>query len=102
MKIKEKSVKAVMSLQVNKKRTFHVHMLMDNFSIVFHKYILRPGFMLGRILLFLIFHQISDSCSYKIIQLKKVAMILLFDSYEKLLFCFPFSAVPIFIHTNQQ
>ena len=36
-KIKEKIVMAVNSPQVNKERTFHVHLLVESFCIAFHK-----------------------------------------------------------------
>ena len=56
------SAKAVDSLQVKKERTFHVHLLVDSFCIVFQKYSLRQDFRLSFVLnLFLILHQISGS-----------------------------------------
>ena len=48
-------------------------LLVENVCFVFQKYILRQNFMLSLVLsLFLIFHQISGSCSYKIILIKRV------------------------------
>ena len=67
-----KSVKAVNSPQVKKGGTFHVHLLMEGFCIVVEKYISRQGLRLGLVLnLFLIFYQISGSCSYEIVHRKK-------------------------------
>ena len=71
-KSKSKIFKAVNSPQVNKERTFHVHLLLESFCIVIQKYILQQGFSLSLVLnLFLIFHQISRSSSYKIVLIEK-------------------------------
>ena len=70
-KSKINNATAVNSSQVNKERTFHVHLLMESFCIVFQKYILRLGFRLGLVLtVFLISHQYSGSRSYKTILIK--------------------------------
>ena len=46
---------AVNIFQVNKERTFRIHLLVESFYIVLEKYILRQGFRLGLVLnLFLI------------------------------------------------
>ena len=67
-----KSVKVVNSPQVKKETTFRVHLLVESFCIAFRKYILRqclrPSFVLN---LFLIFGQISRSCSCKIVLIRK-------------------------------
>ena len=71
-KPKKRSAKAANSPQVNKERTFHDHLLMESFCIIFQKYILRQGFRLSLVLnLFLILHQSSGSCYYKIVLMKK-------------------------------
>ena len=78
-KIKEKSVKAVNSPQVNKERTFHISLFRKAFaslirSIFYNKasdsalFLIYSYFILN---LFLIFHQILGSCSYKINLLKR-------------------------------
>ena len=70
--MEDKSLKAVNSAQVNKERTFLVHFLMGSFCIVIQAYILRQSFRPSLVLnLFLIFHQISGSCSYKIVLIMK-------------------------------
>ena len=71
-KSKAKGIKVVNSPQASWERIFHVHLLVENFCIVFQKYILRQGFGLSLALnLFLIFHQISGSCSYEIVLIKR-------------------------------
>ena len=71
MKIEDKSRKAVNSPQVNKEITFHAPLLVESFCIVLQKYILRQGFRLRLVLsLFLIFQQISSSCSHKSVLIK--------------------------------
>ena len=68
----KKSIKAVSSPQIEKERTFHVHLLMESFYVIFKKYVLGQGFSLSFVLnLFLIFHQISGSCSYRMVLLEK-------------------------------
>ena len=67
-KWKTKSFKAVNSHQVNKERAFHVHLLMESFCIVFQNTFNDKASGLA---LFLIFHQISGSCSYKIVLIER-------------------------------
>ena len=65
-------VKAVSSPQVNKERIFHAYLLVESFCHVFQKYLLRQSFRLSIDLnLFLIFHQISGSFSYKIVLIRE-------------------------------
>ena len=62
----KKSVKAVNSPQVNKERTFDVHLLVKSFYIIFQIYILRQDLKVSLVLnLFLVFYQLSDSCIKK-------------------------------------
>ena len=57
---------------VNKRKTFHIHLLVESFCIIFQKCILRQGFWFCFVLnFFLIFDQISDSCSSKIVLYKR-------------------------------
>ena len=72
-KSKKKSTECVNSPQVNKERKLHAHLLVESFCIVFQKYILRQRFRVSVVpKLFLIFHQISGLCSYKMVPIKKV------------------------------
>ena len=72
LKSKTKSDKAANSSQVNKERTIHVRLLVENFCIVFQKYVLRQDFRHRLLLnLFLIFHQILGWCSYEIVLVRK-------------------------------
>ena len=67
-----KSGKAVNSPQVNKERTFHAHMLVcGKLMHLAQKYILQLLNFRLVLNLFLIFHQISRSCSHKIVLLKQ-------------------------------
>ena len=67
-----RSSNAVNSLQASKEGAFHAHMLVQNFCIIFQTYILRQAFCLSFVYnLFLIFQQISGSCSYKIVLIQK-------------------------------
>ena len=68
-KSKTKSLKAISSLQANKERTFRVHLRKDSLCIVFHK--IHFTTRLQPLALFLIFLQISGSCSYEIVLIKK-------------------------------
>ena len=71
-KIKETSTETVSSPQVSKENSFYVHLLVEGFYVVFQKYVLVHGFRFGLILNFyLIFDQISGSCSYKIFLISK-------------------------------
>ena len=56
-KLKRRSGKAANPPHVNKERAFHTQTLVENFCIVFQKYI-----------------QISGSCSYKIVLIEKGAL----------------------------
>ena len=68
----KKSFKAVNSPQVNKERSFHVHLLVESFSIISQKYFLRQGFSLNLVLnLLLILQQMSGSLSYRIVLIDK-------------------------------
>ena len=68
---KKNSVDTVDSPQDGNKRMLHVHLLVESIYIIFQKYILRQGFRLGLVLnLFLIFHQTSGLCSYKVVPIK--------------------------------
>ena len=63
-----RSDKAVNSPQANKERTLHVHMSVESLRILLPKCILQLFFNLRLVInLFLIFHQISGSCSYKVV-----------------------------------
>ena len=75
-KLKMTSDKAVNFPLANMERTFHVHMLEESLSIIVQKYVSQQCFSLslGRNLL-LIFPLTSGSCSYKIIFVKKSAII---------------------------
>ena len=65
------SVKVINIPQVNLKMSSHVHLLVESFCIVFEKYILRQSFRLNLVLnFFLIFDQLSGSCSYKIVPIE--------------------------------
>ena len=75
-KSKTKGIKAVNSPQVNKDRAFNIHFVVESFCIVFQKYILRQGFRLSLLNLFLIIHQISGSCSYNIVLIKRECKLL--------------------------
>ena len=78
-KSKTRSVKAVNSPQVNKERTFRVHLLVESFCISIQKYILQQGFRLSRVLkMFLTFHHISSSCCYKIVLIKEEGIDIIF------------------------
>ena len=51
---------------VSKENTFYVHLLVESFCVVFQKHFLKQGIRPSLVLnLFLSFHQISGSCSYK-------------------------------------
>ena len=65
MKIKGERDKAVNSSQVNKERTFHVHMLVERLCILrkIHFTIVFPSQACSY--LFLILHQISGSCAFE-------------------------------------
>ena len=67
---KKKNFNAVSSPHPDKGRTFHIHLLVESFCIIVQKNLqgFRHSFVLN---LFLIFHQISVSCSYKIVPIKK-------------------------------
>ena len=57
-------------LQVGKERTFRVHLLVESVYIDFRNTCLRLDFRLSLVPnLCLIFHQISGSCSYRIVNL---------------------------------
>ena len=71
-KSKTESIMAVNSPQAKKERAFHFLSLVESLCIVFQKYFLRQGFRLSLVLnLFLIFHQISGSRSYRIVLIEK-------------------------------
>ena len=73
---KTKSIKAVNSPQVNKERAFHAHLSMASFCTVFQKCVLRQGFRLSLLLnLFLILHQVSGLCSYRIVLIRRKSII---------------------------
>ena len=75
MKIKEKIAKAVD--WDNKERTFHVSCSFDRDKLLHHftEICLQEGLRLSHALnLFLSFHRISGSCSYKIVHIKKSAV----------------------------
>ena len=65
------SNKAVKSPQANEERTFHVHMLVESLWILqkIHSIIVFSFKLVFK--LFLIFHQISGTCAYKIVLMKK-------------------------------
>ena len=70
---KRRSDKAVNSLQANKERIFHVHMLVESLCIAIQKYVLWQCSGLKLVLnFFLMFHQTSGLCSYKIFLIKRV------------------------------
>ena len=65
------SVKVINIPQVNLKMSSHVHLLVESFCIVLEKYILRKGFRLSLVVnFFLIFDQLSGSCSYRFVSIK--------------------------------
>ena len=63
-----RSYRAVNSPQANKERTLHVHMLLESLCILCKNAFLNCSSASG---LFLIFDQISGSCSYKVVVIKK-------------------------------
>ena len=71
-KSKRRNDEAATSPQADKESAFHVHLFVESFCIVFQKYILLHGFKLSLVLNgFLIFLQLSGSCSYKFGLIKK-------------------------------
>ena len=68
---------AVNSPQVNKGRTFHIHMLAESFCIVFQKYISRQGCWLGLVLnLFLFTIKFQARVLIKFLLQKMVVLLL--------------------------
>ena len=90
----KRSVEAVDSPQLKKERTFHVHLSLESFGIIFHIYILRQGFRLSFVLnLFLIFYQISVSCFYKKQLYRNSDVLVSMKSSKSLLISFLFSGL---------
>ena len=72
-KLKRRSEKAVNSPKASRERIFHVHMLVESLCIIVQQYILQQSFSLNLVLhVFLIFHQNSGSCSYKIVLVMEI------------------------------
>ena len=72
--MEDQSVKAVNSPQLNNEKTFHVHLLVESSTSFCRNTFYNKA---SGSALFLIFHQISGSCSSKVVLMKKVECIVL-------------------------